>query len=65
MYLEQIFFAVVRAGWKITKIYSNDTFEQERFKKDFILINQKSRQDAKNYAEKDFYKLMNNSNFCL
>ena len=29
MNLAQIFFAVVRAGYKITKIY---TFEQERFK---------------------------------
>ena len=63
MYLEQIFSCVVRAGWKITKIYSNYTFEQERFKKYFILMNQKSIQNAKNSVEKDFYKLMNNSNF--
>ena len=63
MYFEQIFFSVVRAGWKITKIYLHYTFEHERFKKDFILINQKSRQNAKNSVEKDFYKLMNNSNF--
>ena len=46
MYLEQIFFSVVRAGWKITKIYLCYTFEQERFKKDFILMNQKSRPNA-------------------
>ena len=26
-------------------------------------MNQKSRQNAKNYIEKGFYKLMNNSNF--
>ena len=26
-------------------------------------MNQKSRQEAKNSIEKDFYKLMNNSNF--
>ena len=64
MYLEQIFFAVVRAGRKITKIYLHYTFEQERFKKDFILMNQKSRQNAKNSVKKIFlYKLMNNSNF--
>ena len=63
MYLEQIFFSVVRAGWKITKIYLHYTFEQERFKKDFILMNQKPRQNAKNSVEKDFYKLINNSNF--
>ena len=41
MYLEQIFFSVVKAGWKITKIYWHYTFEQKRFKKDFILMNQK------------------------
>ena len=63
MYLEQIFFVVVRAGWNVTKIYLHYTFEQERFKIDFILMNQKSRQNAKNSVEKDFYKLMNNSNF--
>ena len=62
-YLEQIFFSVVRAGWKIAKIYLHYTFEHERFKKDFILMNQKSRQNAKNSVEEGFYKLMNNSNF--
>ena len=39
------------------------TFEQSRFKRDFILMNQKSRQLSKNDVEKDFFKLMNNSNF--
>ena len=62
IYLEQAFFAVVRAGWKITKIYTHYNFEQEKFIKKFSLMNQKSRQNAKNYVEKDFYKLMNNSN---
>ena len=53
-YLEQIFFAVVRAGWKIRKIYTHYTFEQERFKKHFILMNQMSRQNAKKSVEKGF-----------
>ena len=61
--LSKFFFAVVRAGWEITKTYTHYTFEQERFNKNFILMNQKSRQNAKNSVEKDFYKLMNNSNF--
>ena len=39
IYLEQIFFSVVRTGWKITKIYSHYTFEQEKLKSDFILMN--------------------------
>ena len=47
----------------MTKLYSHFTFEQDAFKKDFVLMNQKSRQNAKNSIEKDFYKLMNNANF--
>ena len=39
------------------------TFEQSRFKRNFIFMNQKSRQLSKNDVEKDFFKLMNNSNF--
>ena len=53
----------MRAGWFVTKIYSHYTFEQEYFKKQFILMNQRSRQNAKNSIEKYFYKLMNKSNF--
>ena len=39
------------------------TFEQKRFKQKFILMNQRSRQESNNSVEKDFYKLVNNSNF--
>ena len=35
MYLEQLCFAINRAGWSVTKIYSHYTFEQECFKKKF------------------------------
>ena len=63
MHCKQMFFPVVRAGWKVTKIYLHYTYEQERYKRDFILMNQKWRQNAKCSVEKDFYKLMNNSNF--
>ena len=63
MYLEDLAFCIKRASWKITKINSHLTFEQARFKRKFILMNQKSRQQSKNNIEKDFYKLMNNSNF--
>ena len=31
--------------------------------KKIILMNQKSKKESKNNIEKDFYKLMNNSNF--
>ena len=63
MYLEQLCFAINRAGWSVTKIYSHNTFKQECFKKNFILMSQRSRKNAKISSEKDFYKLMNNSNF--
>ena len=56
-------FLIKRAGWTVTKINSHLTFEQSRFKRNFILMNQKSRQKSKTNVEKDFYKLMNNSNF--
>ena len=49
--------------WKVTKIYSHYSFEQSHFKRDFVLMNQKSRQNTKNAIEKDFFKLMNNANF--
>ena len=39
------------------------TFEQESFKKDFILTNQRSRQTAKNSIERKICKLLNDSNF--
>ena len=63
MYLEDLVFFIKRAGWKVTKIHLSLTFEQKRFKEKFILMNQKWRQQSKNNAEEDFYRLMNNSNF--
>ena len=44
-------------------IYEHFTFEQSKFKKGFVLMNQKARQRATSSVEKDFYKLLNNSNF--
>ena len=63
LYLKDLRFLIKRAGWNVTKLYSHFEFEQNAFKKDFMLMNQKSRQNAKNNIEKDFYKLMNNANF--
>ena len=63
MYIEHLAICIKRLGWKVTKIYSHITFKQERFKKNFIIKNQVARQHAKNNVEKDFYKLLNNSNF--
>ena len=63
MYLEEIKFAVLRCGWKVTKLYKHYYFDQERFKRNFILMNQKARQEASNKVESDFCKLLNNANF--
>ena len=63
LYLEDLRFVIKRAGWVVTKLYSHFTFEQDAFKKEFVLMNQRSRQNAKNDIEKNFYKLMNNANF--
>ena len=57
-------FLIKKCGWKITKIYSHFTFEQCCFKQEFVLTNQRKRQEAKSSIEKDFYKLINNANFC-
>ena len=45
MYLEDLVFCIKRAGWKVTKIRSHLTFEQSRFKRNFILMNQKYREE--------------------
>ena len=63
LYLEDLNFCIKRASWKVTKIHSHLTFEQEPFKRNFIIMNQTSRQKAKDDVTKDFFKLMNNSNF--
>ena len=52
-----------QGGKYVYKLYAHYTFEQERFKKDLILINQRSRQTAKHSVKKIFCKLLNNSNF--
>ena len=54
---------VARAGWLVTHIDADYTFEQSKFEKNFVIMNQKSRQTTSSKVEKDFYKLLNNSNF--
>ena len=63
LYSKHIHFLLKRCNWLVTRIYSYYTFEQSKFKKDFVVMNQVSRQNAKNKVEKDFYKLLNNANF--
>ena len=51
MFLEELAFVIKRAGWKVKKIHAHLTFEHKRFKRKFILMNQKSRQESKNDIE--------------
>ena len=63
LYVEDLYFLKTRAGWKVTKIYDHYTFKQDTFKRDFVVMNQNARKTAETKVEKDFYKLLNNSNF--
>ena len=63
LYAEDLYFLTIRAGWKVTKIYKHYTFKQDTFIRDFVVMNQNARKTAKIKVEKDFYKLLNNSNF--
>ena len=63
LYLEEIKFGVLRCGWKVTKLHKHYYFDQEICKKNFILMNQKARQEATDKVESDFCNLFNNANF--
>ena len=63
LYAEDLQFLTTRMGWSITKIYEHYTFKQDTFKKEFVVMNQNARKKATSKVEKDFYKLLNNSNF--
>ena len=64
LYLEELKILIFRCGWKVTKLYRHYYFEQERRPlMDFILMNQKARQESKNLIESNFCKLLNNANF--
>ena len=62
-YAEDLHFLITRAGWLVTHICEHFTFSQSKFKKDFVIMSQKAGQTATSSVEKDFYKLLNNSNF--
>ena len=63
LYAGDLYFLTTRAGWKVTKIYDHYVFNQAKFKRDFVVMNQNARKTAKTKVEKDCYKLLNYSKF--
>ena len=63
VYAEELYHATTQLGWSVTCIHTHYTFRQEMFKKDFVVKNQNARKGASSEVDKNFYKLMNNSNF--
>ena len=61
--LKTYIFLITCADWLVTHIYEHYIFEQSKFQKRFVIMNQKSRQKATSSVERDFLKLLNNSNF--
>ena len=46
-YVEHIHFLIKRCGQIVTQIYLYFTFEQTQFKKEYVIMNQVSRQNVK------------------
>ena len=63
LYAEHLRLLLSRYGWRVTKFRGHYTFEQKKFKMDFVIMNQVSRQKSQIDEEKDFNKLINNANF--
>ena len=66
MYIDHIHFLTKKAWWKVTKVHNYYTFEQEPFKKEYILGNQRARQEVVargDDVQANFWKLVNNADF--
>ena len=66
MFIYHIHFLTKRAGWKVTNVHLYYIFEQEPFKKEYILGNQRARQETVTRGDDvqgNFWKLLNNANF--
>ena len=63
LYAENLHFLLIKCGWRVRNARAHYIFEQSKFKKDFVIMNQVSSQKGATDVERDFFKLMNNSNF--
>ena len=54
LYAEHFHLLMTRCGWRVWNVRAHYTFEQSKFKKDFVIMNQVSRQQAKTDVESDF-----------
>ena len=63
LYAEHLHFLILRCGWRVSNVGQITLLNKVNLKKEFVIMNQVSRQNAKTDVKKDFYKLMNNSNF--
>ena len=45
LYADHTHFLIKRCGCLVTKIYAHHTFEQSKFKKEFVIMNQVSREN--------------------
>ena len=58
---EHLDFLIKRAEWLVIYSYEHYTFEQSKFKKDFVAMKQNSKQKATIIVQRD--KLLNHGNF--
>ena len=49
LYAEHLHFLLSRYGWRVIKIGGHYTFEQKKFKRDFVVMNQVSRQKTESH----------------
>ena len=54
LYAEHLHLLMTKCGWRVWNVRVHYTFQQSKFKKDFITMNQVSRQQAKTDVERDF-----------
>ena len=54
LYAEDLHFLIKRAGWLVSYIYKHSTFEQAKFKRDFVIGNQKARLRASSSVKRIF-----------